>query len=114
MENIGVTLKVTGASAAIQAIDNYNKSVDNLWTTLGKGGAAGAVFNSTLNNASTVINNAAKSTAILSAAQTTAALKASDMKNKNADAGGALKNVASFSNEAATGQSKKRRLSRVR
>jgi hypothetical protein len=58
MENIGVTLKVTGASAAIQAIDKYNKSVDNLWTTLGKAGAANAVFNSALNTASTAVNNA--------------------------------------------------------
>jgi TP901 family phage tail tape measure protein len=58
MENIGVTLKVTGASAAIQAIDKYNKSVDNLWSTLGKAGAANAVFNSALNTASTAVNNA--------------------------------------------------------
>jgi hypothetical protein len=58
MENIGVTLKVTGASAAIQAIDKYNKSVDNLWTTLGKGGAASAVFNSALATAATAVNTA--------------------------------------------------------
>jgi TP901 family phage tail tape measure protein len=58
MENIGVTLKVNGASAAISSVDKFNTSVDKLSATLGKGGAASAVFGAGLSVATTTINTA--------------------------------------------------------